>query len=100
VKNNKSAHDTLVYRLSQVLQKLNQGESLDPQQLAAWDDGELKSFSVSKLEAVVLAPSTFTPRPGIEKELASSDGIWLGAQRQPACWPGLVADGGRANRVG
>ncbi|MBV5345693.1 MAG: HTH domain-containing protein, partial [Rhodoferax sp.] len=28
------AHDTLVYRLSQVLQKLNQGESLDPQQLA------------------------------------------------------------------
>jgi len=29
-----NAHDTLVYRLSQVLQKLNQGESLDPQQLA------------------------------------------------------------------
>jgi rRNA-processing protein FCF1 len=28
------SHDTLVYRLSQVLQKLNQGESLDPQQLA------------------------------------------------------------------
>jgi hypothetical protein len=27
-------HDTLVYRMSQVLQKLNQGESLDPQQLA------------------------------------------------------------------
>lgn len=28
------AHDTLVYRLSQVLTKLNQGESLDPQALA------------------------------------------------------------------
>ena len=27
-------HDTLVYRLSQVLTKLNQGESLDPQALA------------------------------------------------------------------
>ena len=27
-------HDTLVYRLSQVLTKLNQGESLDPQTLA------------------------------------------------------------------
>jgi len=30
----KKSHDTLVYRLSQVLQKLNQGESLDPQALA------------------------------------------------------------------
>jgi predicted DNA-binding transcriptional regulator YafY len=28
------AHDTLVYRLSQVLTKLSQGESLDPQALA------------------------------------------------------------------
>ncbi|MBV5345692.1 MAG: WYL domain-containing protein, partial [Rhodoferax sp.] len=62
--------------------------------LAAWDDGKLKSFSVSKLEAVVLAPSTFTPRPGIEKELASSDGIWLGAQRQRVLLrvAGAVAD--------
>jgi predicted DNA-binding transcriptional regulator YafY len=62
--------------------------------LAAWDDGKLKSFSVSKLEAVVLAPSTFTPRPGIEKELANSDGIWLGAQRQRVLLrvAGAVAD--------
>jgi predicted DNA-binding transcriptional regulator YafY len=50
--------------------------------LAAWDNGRLKSFSVTKLKAVVLAASTFAPRPGIDKELASSDGIWLGAQRQ------------------
>ncbi len=50
--------------------------------LAAWDDGKLKSFSVTKLEAIVLAPTTFVPRPGIEKELASSDGIWLGTKRQ------------------
>jgi predicted DNA-binding transcriptional regulator YafY len=28
------AHDTLVYRLSAVLTKLNQGDSLDPQALA------------------------------------------------------------------
>ena len=50
--------------------------------LAAWDDDRLKSFSVTKLEAIVLAPSTFAPRPGIEKALADSDGIWLGGQRQ------------------
>ena len=29
-----SNHDTLVYRLAQILVKLNQGEKLDPQALA------------------------------------------------------------------
>jgi hypothetical protein len=31
---NAGAHDTLVYRLAQMLVKLNQGERLDPQALA------------------------------------------------------------------
>ena len=30
-----SFHDTLVYRLAQMLVKLNQGEKLDPQELAS-----------------------------------------------------------------
>ena len=34
MKSSAKVHDTLVYRLSQVLTKLNQGESLDPQTLA------------------------------------------------------------------
>jgi len=42
----------------------------------------------------VLAPSTFAPRPGIEKALADSDGIWLGGQRQRVLLrvAGAVAD--------
>jgi len=50
--------------------------------LAAWDDARLKSFSVSKLEALQAQPSHFAPRPQIDQELAAADGIWLGAQRQ------------------
>jgi len=50
--------------------------------LAAWDDARLKSFSVSKLEALQTQDSHFAPRPHIDHELAASDGIWLGAQRQ------------------
>ena len=50
--------------------------------LAAWDVDRLKSFSVSKLEALQAQPSHFVPRPQIDQELAASDGIWLGSPRQ------------------
>jgi len=42
--------------------------------LAAWDVDRLKSFSVSKLEALQAQPSHFMPRPQIDQELAASDG--------------------------
>lgn len=50
--------------------------------LAAWDDGKLKAFTITKMEGVVVASTVFAPRPHIDEELAKSDGIWLGAQRQ------------------
>lgn len=50
--------------------------------LGAWDVDRLKSFSVSKLEALQAQPSHFVPRPQVDQELAASDGIWLGSQRQ------------------
>lgn len=50
--------------------------------LAAWDAGKLKSFSVTKLEALRPEQTTFTPRPLVEKELANNDSIWLGGTRQ------------------
>lgn len=50
--------------------------------LAAWDDDRLKSFSVTKLDALRSLQSTFLPRPNIEGELANSDSIWLGSNRQ------------------
>ena len=50
--------------------------------LAAWDAGKLKSFAVSKIEALCPESTTFVPRPGVEKELATNDSIWLGGARQ------------------
>lgn len=50
--------------------------------LAAWDADRLKSFSVTKLDALRSQPTTFVPRPQVEKELATSDSIWLGEKRQ------------------
>lgn len=50
--------------------------------LAAWDDERLKSFSISKVEALRLEQTTFLPRASIDSELALSDGIWLGKTRQ------------------
>ena len=49
--------------------------------LAAWDDGKLKSFAISRMAALMVDETTFTPRAHIEKDLASSDGIWLGSDR-------------------
>ena len=49
--------------------------------LAAWDDGKLKSFAISRMEALMVDDTTFVPRPHVDKELADSDGIWLGAAR-------------------
>lgn len=50
--------------------------------LAAWDNDRLKSFSVSKVDALRSEQTTFFSRPNVEGELASSDSIWLGASRQ------------------
>ena len=50
--------------------------------LAAWDDGKLKSFAISRMAALMVDETTFTPRAHIEKDLANSDGIWLGSDRQ------------------
>ncbi len=50
--------------------------------LAAWDDGKLKAFTVTKMEGLLATPTVFAPRAHIDKELANSDGIWLGVQRQ------------------
>jgi len=50
--------------------------------LAAWDDGKLKAFTVTKMEGLIAASTAFKPRPYIDEELAKCDGIWLGVQRQ------------------
>lgn len=50
--------------------------------LAAWDGGKLKSFTVAKVGTLKAESTTFSPRTNIESELAASDSIWLGAQRQ------------------
>lgn len=50
--------------------------------LAAWDDDRLKSFSVTKLEALRSDQMTFVPRRQVEQDLTSSDSIWLGQKRQ------------------
>lgn len=41
---NTAHHDTLVYRLAQILIKLNQGEKLDPQALAAQFNVNLRTI--------------------------------------------------------
>lgn len=50
--------------------------------LAAWDEGRMKSFSITKVTAFTSERSEFSPRPNVEAELASSDSIWLGSPRQ------------------
>ena len=49
--------------------------------LAAWDDGKLKSFAISRIKALLVDAETFVPRKQVDKELADSDGIWLGTAR-------------------
>jgi predicted DNA-binding transcriptional regulator YafY len=50
--------------------------------LAACADDTLKSFSVSRIEALQVKDSAFEPRPAVEAELKRSDSIWHGATRQ------------------
>lgn len=50
--------------------------------LAAWDYDRLKSFSVTKLEALRSEQTTFLPRPEVQKDVSSSDSIWWGEKRQ------------------
>ena len=50
--------------------------------LAAWNEGKLKSFAISRIDALLVDAETFIPRKQVEEELAASDGIWLGAVRQ------------------
>jgi predicted DNA-binding transcriptional regulator YafY len=60
--------------------------------LAGWDDGKLKSFAISRMTALMVDESTYLPRPHVEKELADSDGVWLGAVRRRV----LIQVGGSA----
>lgn len=50
--------------------------------LAAWDDGKLKSFAIARMTALMVGDKTFLPRDHIESDLANSDGVWLGSERQ------------------
>jgi predicted DNA-binding transcriptional regulator YafY len=50
--------------------------------LAAWDEGKLKSFAVSRMAALMVEETTFVPRTHVEEDLAKSDGIWLGSDRR------------------
>jgi predicted DNA-binding transcriptional regulator YafY len=50
--------------------------------LAAWADGKVKSFAVSRMESLNSEQTSFEPRVAVEQELAASDSIWLGATRQ------------------
>lgn len=50
--------------------------------LAGWNDGKLKSFAITRMAALMVDESTFLIRQHVEAELAESDGIWLGSERQ------------------
>jgi predicted DNA-binding transcriptional regulator YafY len=50
--------------------------------LAAWADCKVKSFAVGRMESLLAEQTSFKSRPEVEKQLASSDSIWLGAPRQ------------------
>ncbi len=49
--------------------------------LAAWDADKLKSFSITKIEALSATHTTFVPRPAVDEELTNTDSIWLGSPR-------------------
>jgi predicted DNA-binding transcriptional regulator YafY len=49
--------------------------------LAAWADGKLKSFAISRMEALMTDGTTFLPKEHVERELIDSDGVWLGSDR-------------------
>ena len=49
--------------------------------LAAKDVGKLKTFSFTKVEALIVSDDIFTPDPVVEKTLVAGDGIWLGEER-------------------
>ena len=49
--------------------------------LTAKDAGKLKTFSFTKVEALIVSDSTFAPDPTVEKSLMAEDGIWLGEER-------------------
>lgn len=45
--------------------------------LAATDAGHLKSYAVSKISRLLVAPDTFTPDPLVLRTLAKEDSVWL-----------------------
>lgn len=50
--------------------------------LAAWADGKVKSFAVSRMESLVTEQTSYELRPTVVQELANSDSIWLGEIRK------------------
>lgn len=45
--------------------------------LAATDAGQLKSYTFSKIDRLLVSPETFTPDPAIVKNVNEEDSIWL-----------------------
>ncbi len=49
--------------------------------LAAKDASKLKTFSFTKVEALIVLDNAFAPDPAVENSLMAEDGIWLGEER-------------------
>ena len=49
--------------------------------LVAMDASKLKTFSFTKVEALIVSDNTFAPDPTVEKSLMAEDGIWMGQER-------------------
>jgi predicted DNA-binding transcriptional regulator YafY len=45
--------------------------------LAACDQGKLKTFSITRIEALSITGDTFVPDPSIAQKLGQEDGIWF-----------------------
>lgn len=50
--------------------------------LAAKDQGQLKAYTVVKIDRLQIAPTTFTPDPTVTDTLRKWDGIWLNEKKQ------------------
>lgn len=50
--------------------------------LAAWEIERLKAFAISRISALTIDNTQFIPKEHVAKELAETDGIWLGLLQQ------------------
>ncbi|WP_037472108.1 helix-turn-helix transcriptional regulator [Simplicispira psychrophila] len=49
--------------------------------LAATDAGRLKSYAITKISRLLVAPETFTPDADVAKKVLEEDSIWLNLQK-------------------